>query len=391
MNELKDKQIKDFLSRGIEAIYPTPAEFSSRLEQSQPFKVYYGIDPTGPSLHIGHLSILLKLKQLQDWGCEIIILIGDFTAQIGDPTDKGEARTILTYEQVRKNCLSYKKQIGKILDLKKIKFVYNNRWLNKLNFTQVLKIASEFTLGQMIERDMFQERLKNNKPIFLHEFLYPLMQGFDSVVLDVDGEIGGNDQTFNMLVGRTMMKRRGKEKIVITTKLLVDPTGKKMGKSEGNMIMLADKPNDIYGKVMSWPDEMLKLGFEICSEFSEDEIIKNLKAGPRDAKMVLAKEMVRLIYNQNQAEKAEKYFIETFQKRIIPEEIQEIKAKIGELLVEVLVREGILPSKSEFKRLIKGKGIIFESGEPVIDLFQKVIKTTAFKIGKKKFIKISIV
>lgn len=390
MDKVINPQIKDFLSRGIENIYPTPEEFTARLGQSQPMKIYWGIDPTGPTLHLGHLSIMLRLKKLQELGVEVVVLIGDFTAQIGDPTDKGEARKVLTHQQVLDNCRFYKKQIGQILDLKKIKFVYNSRWLKKLNFSQVLEIASEFTLGQMVERDMFQERIKSGKPIFLHEFMYPLMQGYDSVQLDVDGEIGGNDQTFNMLTGRTMLKRRGKEKFVITTKLLVDPTGKKMGKSEGNMIMFSDQPNDVYGKVMSWSDEMIPLGFEICTDLLEDEIKKNMKAGPRDAKMALAKEIVKIMFGNSKAIKAEKYFVATFQKREVPEEVQEIKAEVGELLADALLRENVISSKSEFKRLIGGRGLAFESGEPVIDLFQKIIKTTTFKVGKKRFVKVIV-
>ncbi|KKS77476.1 MAG: Tyrosine-tRNA ligase [Parcubacteria group bacterium GW2011_GWB1_42_9] len=390
MSKTKDEIIKVFLSRGIEQIYPSPAEFTSYLAQSQPLKIYYGIDPTGPTLHLGHLSVMLKLKILQDLGAEIIVLIGDFTAQIGDPTDKGEARQVLTHEQVLTNCRSYKKQIGKVLDRQKIKFVYNSRWLAKLNFSQLITIASEFTLGQMVERDMFQERIKADRPVFLHEFFYPLMQGYDSVHLGVNAEIGGNDQTFNMLTGRTMQKKRGQEKFVIATKLLVDPTGKKMGKSEGNMVTLADEPNDVYGKVMSWPDEMIMLGFEICTEVDLTEMAKLNKQNPRDAKMVLAREIVKIIHGVNKAVRAEKYFINTFQKRLVPDEVIEIPAQIGELLSEVLVRAGILSSKGEFKRLVDGGGVSFEGGENVADLYQKIIKTTVFKIGKKKFVKVLV-
>jgi len=388
MEKINNPKINDFLARGIEHIYPTPDEFSARLGESQPLKIYWGIDPTGPTLHLGHLSVMLKLKQLQDLGSGVVILIGDFTAQIGDPTDKGEARRILTHEQVLANCRLYKKQISRILDLKKIKFVYNSQWLKKLNFSQVVEISSEFTLGQMVERDMFQERIKASKPIFLHEFLYPLMQGYDSVQLGVDAEIGGNDQTFNMLAGRTMLKRRGKGKFVIATKLLIDPVGKKMGKSEGNMVMFTDEPNDVFGKVMSWPDEMIPLGFEICTALSEEEIKTNMKLGPRDAKMSLAKDIVKTMFGITKANQAKKYFIGTFQRREVPDDVQEIKARVGELLSEVLARENIISSKSEFKRLIAGRGIAFESGEPVADLFQKIIKTTTFKVGKKKFVKI---
>ena len=273
MEKINNPKINDFLARGIEHIYPTPDEFSARLGESQPLKIYWGIDPTGPTLHLGHLSVMLKLKQLQDLGSGVVILIGDFTAQIGDPTDKGEARRILTHEQVLANCRLYKKQISRILDLKKIKFVYNSQWLKKLNFSQVVEISSEFTLGQMVERDMFQERIKASKPIFLHEFLYPLMQGYDSVQLGVDAEIGGNDQTFNMLAGRDLMRKMlGKEKYVMTVPLLTDNRGVKIGKTEGNVIALTDAANDFYAKIMSLGDDSIVACFTLLTNMPEAEI-----------------------------------------------------------------------------------------------------------------------
>ncbi|OJI08132.1 MAG: tyrosine--tRNA ligase [Candidatus Vogelbacteria bacterium CG22_combo_CG10-13_8_21_14_all_37_9] len=387
---VSDDVLKEFTERGIANIFPSREEFLNRLKTRKPLAIFLGIDPTGDTLHLGHGAILLRLKTLQDWGHKITILIGDFTAQIGDPDGKLETRTILSEATVTANYQAYREQIGKILNLKKTKFVFNKRWLAKLNFSEIIKLASGFTVGQMIERDMFQERLKKNSPIYLHEFLYPLMQGYDSVKLGVDVEIGGNDQTFNMLMGRTMQKRLGQEKFVIAVKLLTDPTGKKMGKTEGNMVTLADSPNNMYGKVMSWPDEIIWPGFEICTNVSLVDLEKYRKQNPRDAKMALAKELVKIYYGSELAELAETYFIEAFQQKNIPEKVLTVSAKAGDLLADILVSAKLIESKSEFKRLVLGRGICLESGEPVLDLFHKVSHTAVIKIGKKRFIKIEV-
>ena len=205
-----EKKIEEILGRGVENIYPSKEELKKVLLSGRVLSIYNGIDPTGPTLHIGHGSTLLKLKEFQDLGHKIILLIGDFTGRIGDPTDKTATRKQLSVKEIKKNLQSYTKQANMILDMKKVQVKFNSKWLSKLSFEQVMEIASEFTLQQMIERDMFERRLKEGQPIHLHEFFYPLMQGYDSVAMNVDMEIGGNDQTFNMLVGRTMMKNRGK-------------------------------------------------------------------------------------------------------------------------------------------------------------------------------------
>ena len=239
----KTQKIQEALTRGVENIYPNREGLEKILNSGKKLKIFNGIDPTGPSLHLGHVVVLLKLKQLQDLGHQIIILIGDFTAQIGDPTDKLAARKPLTHKQVLQNARDYKKQIGKILDLKKTVFKYNSKWLSKLSFTDFLQLSAHFTAQQTLQREMFKQRLNQGKDLYLHEFFYPLMQAYDSVAMDVDMEIGGNDQTFNMLAGRTLMRKmKNKEKFVLTTKLLVDPEGAKMGKTAGNMAALNDKP-----------------------------------------------------------------------------------------------------------------------------------------------------
>jgi len=313
-----EKKIDELLSRGVENVYPSNAEVKKVLLSGKCLSVYNGIDPTGPTLHIGHGSTLLKLRELQDLGHKVILLIGDFTARIGDP-DKTTARKQLSAKEVKENLKHYTKQAGHILDMGRVQVKFNSKWLSKLSFEEGMEIASEFTLQQMIERDMFERRIKEGQPIHLHEFFYPLMQGYDSVAMNVDMEIGGNDQTFNMLVGRTMMKNRGKEKYVLTTKLLVDPTGKKMGKSEGNMVTLEDSPENMFGKVMSWPDTLMPLAFEICTRVSMSEITDTDKANPRDLKIRLATEIVKIYHGQKEAKQAQENFANTFQKKEIPD------------------------------------------------------------------------
>lgn len=381
--------IDDLLTRGVEHVYPSVDLFKSALLSGKKLKIYFGIDPTGPNLHIGHVANLLKLKEFIDLGHQVTILLGDFTAMIGDP-DKKEARKQLTKEDVKNNLKGYKKQIGKIIPLAKIKIAYNSKWLGKLNFADILELTSEFTVGQMIERDMFQERIKAENPIYLHEFMYPIMQGYDSVALDTDVEVGGNDQTFNMLAGRTMLKRRGKEKFVLANKLLVDPTGKKMGKTEGNMVMLSDEQNDIYGKVMSWPDSLMPLGYEICTRVDRNEYDSLIASDPKKAKMQLAREITALVYGAKKALAAEKNWVKTFSQGGLPEEIDEVKAEVGEILADVLVRGGVVKSKGEYRRLVEEGAVRGADEVKVTDSNYKTTQTEVFKIGKKRFVKVII-
>ena len=384
-----EKRIDEVLSRGVEDIYPSKEEVKKALLSGKTLSIYNGIDPTGPTLHIGHGSTLLKLREFQNLGHKIILLIGDFTGRIGDPTDKTATRKQLSVKEVKENLKSYTKQAGKILNMKKVVVKFNSQWLSKLSFEEGMEIASEFTLQQMIERDMFERRIKEGQPIHLHEFFYPLMQGYDSVVMNVDMEIGGNDQTFNMLVGRAMMKNRGKEKYVLTTKLLVDPTGKKMGKSEGNMVTLEDSGDNMFGKVMSWPDTLIPLAFEICTRVPLSEINKTNK-NPRDLKIRLAHEIVKIYHDEKSAQQAEKNFINTFQKGGAPDDILEIKAEEGTKLIEILLKAKIVNSKTEFRRLISEGAITnMDKNEKVTDAKAKAVKAV-FKIGKHRFVKIIV-
>lgn len=395
----REEKIKEVLERGVENVYPGKEILEKVLRSSKKLKIYTGIDPTG-KLHIGHGVVLNKLKQLQELGHQVIVLIGDFTAMIGDPTDKSATRKPLTKKEIQDNYKDYKKQVSKILNTSKVrvKFMHNDKWSNKLKPVDMLNLASNFTVAQLLERDMFQERIKAGKNIGLHEFLYPLFQAYDAVTMDVDMQVGGNDQTFNMLAGRTLMKKmKGKEKFVLTTKLLVDPTGKKMGKTEGNMINLDDKPEEMYGKVMSWPDNMIALGFELATNVSMNEvndIVKGLadNNNPKNYKMQLAESIVAMYHGPKAAREAESNFKQVFQEKLNPDDIREVKSYTDRPnLLEVLIETGLVKSRSEGKRLILQGGIKVD-GKRVGDENYKISAIDADGVviqkGKRHFVKI---
>jgi tyrosyl-tRNA synthetase len=389
------KRVDDFLTRGVENIYPTRDWVREQMFAGKKLKMYLGIDPTGPSLHIGHAIPMIKLQEFQELGHEAILLIGDFTGMIGDPTDKKSTRQKLTSKQVVENCKNYKKQAEKIIDFKKCQIKFNSKWLGKMKFDEVVELASNFTVQRMLERDMFEKRIKEEKPVYLHEFLYPIMQGYDSVVMSVDGEIGGNDQTFNMLAGRTLMKSlKNKEKFVLTCKLLADPTGKKMGKSEGNMITLTDDSNDKFGKVMSWSDDVILISFEILTRKNLDEIKSRLDSGenPRNLKIELAYEVVKNFDGEVAAEKAKESFINVFSKKENPEEIVKIKiSKNNILLIDLLMEMKLVDSKSEAKRMVE-QGAVKINDQKIIDWKNEVVvkKGDIVRVGKRRFAQVNI-
>lgn len=389
-----ESKIKALLERGVQEVYPSKEYLEKLLKSGKQLRLYLGIDPTGPTLHIGHAIPLTKLAEFQALGHKVVLLIGSFTAMIGDP-DKSSTRIPLTKDQVKKNMRSYLKQASKIINTKSRKVFelrYNDAWLAKMKFEDVLALASKMTVQQIIERDLFDKRIKEGKPLYMHELMYPLMQGYDSIALDVDGEIGGNDQTFNMLTGRTLMKEiKNKEKFVLTTKLLTDPTGVKMGKSEGNMITLTDTPEEIYGKVMSWTDGMIISGFELCTKVSMEEITKYKKelesqTNPKNLKMLLAKKVVTLYHDESKAEIAEKDWIQKFEKNEIPTDAEEI-AGTG-LLMPILLEKGIVESNSEARRLFEGGAITDMTENKKMTVKEKVQSGHVYKIGKHRFIKI---
>lgn len=398
--ENREKIVDDLLSRSVSAVYPSKDELKKAL-LSKKLTIYAGADATGPMLHLGHSTNFILLRKLQDLGHKIILLFGDFTAMIGDPTDKSATRVALSQKEVRQNLKTWEKQIGKILKIGfgGAKIVRNSKWLSKLSFEDVVKLSANFTVSQMLERDMFQKRFKEEKPIHLHEFLYPLMQGYDSVFLDVDLEIGGNDQTFNMLAGRILQRKiNNREKFVLTTTLLQNPkTGSKlMSKSEGNFIGLLDSPADMFGKTMALPDETIVSVFKDCTLVSLSEVEKiksDLENGanPRDSKIALGYELVKMYHGEKEANKAKANFINTFSKGDLPKDIEEVSANKEELLSEVFLKLKIVSSKSDFGRLIKEGAISkVETKEKISDIFAKVDNGGVFKIGKHRFVFVKV-
>lgn len=389
--------IEKFLSRGVENVYPSRDFLAARLKEGNRLTIYLGIDPTGPTLHLGHAINLRKLKLFQELGHKVILLIGDFTGMIGDPTDKSATRKMLTREQVLENAKLYQEQASKFISFEgnnAAELKYNSEWLGKMSFGEVVELASHFTVQQMLERDMFEKRIGEGKPVHLHEFLYPLMQGYDSVAMDVDGEIGGNDQTFNMLAGRDLMKEmKNKEKFVITMKLLTDPTGKKMGKSEGNMITLLDSADEVFGKVMSWTDEMIDGGFEILTEISKEEVvvIKKENLNPRDQKARLAFEVVKIFHSEVAAKQAQEDFDKMFRDKEVPEEVVEHKLSSHPMtIIDVLVEVGLAASKSDARRLIDGGGV--KMNKEVVGSYEAVVEPgvegVLIQKGKRGFVKV---
>lgn len=389
--------IQRILEKGVEQILPSKDALKEKLLAGKRLNIYQGFDPTGETLHIGHSVGMRKLEEFRKLGHHVIFLIGDFTARIGDPTDKTATRKMLTKEDVENNMKKYIEQASHIIDINNeenpVEVMYNSTWLEKLNFGDIINLASEFTVQQLLKRDMFQKRLEANKPIHLNEFLYPLMQGYDSVMMDIDIEVGGNDQLFNMLAGRDMvMNHLNKEKIVLAGKLLEDPNGEKMGKTTGNMIRMDDKPEDIYGKVMTFTDGMILIGFEILTTSTLEELDtykKRLESGenPMILKKELALKVTEEITSKEEAQKAQQYFQEVFQNKEDSEIIQEIAVEqsafsIGELLVTV----GFAGSKSIARRLVE-QGAVKINNEKISDWQTNVdinsYPSLLLKVGKQ--------
>ncbi|HOX10504.1 MAG TPA: tyrosine--tRNA ligase [Candidatus Moranbacteria bacterium] len=405
MDKNIEKQIDEILTRSISQVLPTKEEFKNLLLSGKKLKIYIGADATGPQLHIGHATNFMLLEKLRQMGHDVTVLFGDFTAMIGDPTDKNAARIRLTKKQVAENILSWREQVSHVLSFddsaNPAKIVKNSEWLSKLDFSDLIDLASNFTVQQMMERDMFEKRIKEAKPVYVHEFFYPLMQGYDSVHLDVNVEIGGTDQTFNMLVGRTLQKKyNDKEKFVISTTLLINPvTGKKlMSKSEGGFVALNDSPNEMFGKIMALPDETIIQVFIDCTYVSMEDIKKLEKEmedgdlNPRDAKLRLAGEIVEIYHGEDKARDARDYFIKTFSQKEIPENVAEFKID-GESkkLAEILVESGNAKSLSDARRKIEQGGVSIDE-EKLTDaqaIITKEKNGKVLKIGKLGFIKIA--
>ena len=369
-------------------------------KEGKPMIVKLGLDPSAPDIHLGHTVVLRKMKQLQDLGHQIVIIIGDFTGKIGDPTGKSKARKALTTEQVLANAKTYEEQIFKVLDKEKTIVRFNSEWLAKLNFEDVIKLAATITVARMLEREDFKKRYEGQMPISVHEFFYPLMQAYDSIALEADIELGGTDQRFNLLMGRSLQRESGMEsQIVIMMPLIEGLDGKeKMSKSLGNYIGIDEEAGIMYQKSMEIPDELIIKYYNLVTDVHPDEVNKiesQLKEGsvnPRDIKMDLAREIVTLYHGEESAKEAEERFKSVFQKGQIPEDIQTIQVKEdGFDLIEVLVSNEIVKSKSEVRRLASQGGVKV-NGEKVEDL-STIVKESELvvQIGKKKFVKIELV
>lgn len=396
-DKTKAELIDDVLHRGVDAVYPSEAALVKLLSR-KPITLYLGVDPSAPDLHIGNAVPLQKLRQFQQLGHKVILLIGDFTGQTGDPTDKQAVRKPLTKQEVLANAKHYQKQASTILDFKgknPAVIRYNSEWLGKLSFDEVADLAGHFTVQQMLERDMFENRIKEGKPVSLREFLYPLMQGYDSVAMEVDLEVGATDQTFNMLAGRKLVKEYlGKEKFVLALKLLADANGVKIGKSEGNAINISGKPEDLFGQVMSLPDEVIVQAMETVTSVPMAEVrelAKLVKKNPRDAKMALASAVVTEFQGEKAALKGRTYFVNVFQQGGTPDDVPVWRTDDTELkLWELLKKSGLAPSSSEARRLIsqgavRVNEIVYDDPDHPVNLTTEPI----IQVGKKKFLRVA--
>lgn len=366
-------------------------------EEKRPLKVKLGLDPTAPDVHLGHAVVLKKMRQFQKLGHEVVLIIGDFTGMIGDPTGKSETRKQLSREEIMENAKTYKEQVFKILDPDKTKIVFNSEWLSRMTFEDVLKLASKYTVARMLEREDFNKRFNEGRPISIHEFFYPLMQGYDSVALNADVELGATEQKFNILMGRILQKEYGQEpQVAVLMPILVGIDGKrKMSKSLGNYIGVNDPPDEMYGKVMSIPDEIMLEYYKLATDLEHRELEKiaeNLKEGrvnPRDLKMRLAREIVKLYHGSDEALKAEEKFIRIFQKKDLPDEIPIFEVNDEKIwLPKLITLVGFSSSNSEALRMLK-QGAVKINGEKIIDATDIEIRSPfILQVGKRKFVKV---
>lgn len=396
------------ISRGVVEIVPED-ELKQKVIKSvvtgKPLKVKLGLDPSAPDIHIGHTVVMQKLRQFQELGHQVQLIIGDFTGRIGDPTGKSETRKQLTEEDVQRNAETYRQQIFKILDPSKTQVNFNSEWLAPMTFADVVKLSAKVTVARMLERDDFTKRYTSGQPISIHEFFYPLMQGMDSVALESDIELGGTDQKFNLLMGRTLQKEYGKDtQVAIMTPIIEGLDGvQKMSKSLGNYIGIDEAPNEIYGKAMSVPDELMTKYFELVTDLSLEELAElteGLKSGavhPRDAKMKLAHTLVRMYHGQEAADAAQEHFVTVFQQRALPEDIEEKEIPAAELdngkirLIKLLTLLGFAASNGEARRSIQ-QGAVKLNEEKISDPNAEVELAGGeiIQVGKRKFAKLSV-
>jgi len=387
-----EEQIKEILGRGVANVIGVE-RLTDALKKGETLRFKMGLDPTSPDIHLGHVVGLRILGKMQELGHEIVVIVGDYTARIGDPSGRSKTRPPLEPAAIDANAKTYLAQVGKILDVKKIELEKNSKWLSKLTFADLIKLAANFTVARTLERDDFAKRYKEGVEIYLHELLYPLMQAYDSVAINASVELGGTDQTFNMLAGRELQKKMGlPEQAVISCPLLVGLDGvNKMSKSLGNYIGITESAESMYGKVMSIPDALILNYFELATEMSMEEIAivkKKLDEGenPRDIKMWLAREIIKLYHSEKDAQKAEECFIKTFQKKETPDEVAEktIKSKI---LVDALVEVGFASSKTDARRTVEQGGVKID-GIVAEDPLLAIRPGMLIQKGKRFFVRI---
>lgn len=398
------QKIEEILNRGTEEIF-VKDHLREALLSGVPLRVKFGIDPTGPAIHLGRAIPLRKLKSFQDLGHTIVLIIGDFTAKIGDPSDKLEKRPMLADEHIKKNLEFYLDQISKIIDLEKTEIRYNSEWLAKMDYLETAKLLECFTVQQMSRRRNFRERIENGQDIFVVEFMYPALQGYDSVQVNADVEIGGFDQLFNLQAGRTVQKKYGqKEQDIMTLSMLEGTDGRKMSSSWGNIISLLDTKENMYGKVMAIRDDLILKYFKLCTDVSMEEIStleKELQSGinPKIIKMKLARTIVEMYHGTEDAQKAEAEFEKTFAQGGVPEDMPTVSVAQGTLLVDVLLSQNLVSSKTEWRRLVD-EGAVSKTEEGTMDGEKNegekisdqhsLAETGIYKIGKRRFIQISL-
>jgi len=390
-------KIEEILSRGVNELINKDS-LVKKLASGKKLRIKLGIDPTSPNIHLGRAVLLLKLKDFQNLGHKIVFIIGDTTGVIGDTSDKESERPILSVKDIKKNMKDYVKQVEKILDIKKVEIHYNSEWLEGLSYSEIGEQADQFSLSDFISRENIKKRLEAGKRISLREVLYPIMQGYDSVKIKSDVEIGGTDQRFNLLAGRKLQEYfKQKAQDILMMDLIMGLDGRKMSSSWGNTINVVDPPPDMYGKLMSLSDGEITQYFISCTRVPLDEVKKitdKIKKGtlnPRDAKMRLAYEVTKIFHSDIEAKKAQEYFVKTFQKKEVPTKMESVVSGKNDLLMEVLVGSGFAKSKSDFRRLIESGAISnLDTNEKIDEPYFKITKPIDIKIGKKRFISIKL-
>ena len=382
--------VEEVLTRGVEQVLPDKQSLK-KLMQKRKIRLYLGIDPTAPKLHLGHAITLRKLQEFADLGHEAILVVGTGTVLAGDPSLRLKARPLISEKEVEKNIKNWKRQARKVLDFSKVKIRYNGDWLLKLGLKDIIQIASHIAAAKLFQREMFQRRIKVGQTVLTHETLYPLLQGYDSVFLGVDLEIGGTDQLFNMLIGRELMeKMKNKEKFVLTCPMILGIDGKQMSKTSGNCIWIEDSPNQMFGKIMSIPDNLIFDYLKLLTRLPLNEIEKMKRLNPRDAKAKLAKEIVAIYHSQKAALLAEKEFERVFKEKKLPTKIPGVKIKEEKLnILDFLVKTKLASSKSEAKRLIFQKGV--KINKEVQGDWRKMIdikKGMLIQVGKRRFVRL---